>query len=188
MPWPRISASRGDLTTDTIVPPEAQTQARVVAREAGRVAGLEIALEAFGLFDDHIVVECRVEDGHDVKAGTVLAEIRGPARGILTAERTALNLLGRLCGIATVTRGMASAVAPHGAKIVCTRKTTPTLRALEKYAVRCGGGFNHRFGLDDAILIKDNHLAVAGSVRSAVSRAASIGRALGKDRGWRSTP
>ena len=106
-----------------------------------------------------------------MEAGAVLATVRGAARSILSAERTALNLLGRLCGIATATRDLAALVAPHGARVVCTRKTTPGLRTLEKYAVRCGGGGNHRFGLDDAVLIKDNHVALAGGLRTAVERA-----------------
>ena len=110
-------------------------------------------------------------DGEDAEGGAVIATVRGPARVLLSAERTALNLLGRLCGIATVTRDLVAIVAPHGAQVVCTRKTTPGLRALEKYAVRCGGGANHRFGLDDAVLIKDNHRALAGGLTPAVERA-----------------
>ena len=116
-------------------------------------------------------VEFRAADGDDVAAGTVLAEVSGPARAILSAERVALNLLGRLCGIATETRRVVALVAGSGARVACTRKTTPGLRALEKYAVRVGGGSNHRFGLDDAVLIKDNHVAVAGGVGPAVRRA-----------------
>jgi nicotinate-nucleotide pyrophosphorylase (carboxylating) len=166
----------GDLTSDAIIPARALARARIVARAAGRVAGLEIACSAFGLIDPAIRVSVEIADGHDAAAGETLALVEGPARGILIAERSALNILGRLSGIATVTRGMADAVRPFGAHIVCTRKTTPGLRALEKYAVRCGGGHNHRFGLDDAVLIKDNHLAVAGGVRPAVERArASVG-------------
>jgi nicotinate-nucleotide pyrophosphorylase (carboxylating) len=160
----------GDLTSDAILPPDLTAEARVVARAAGRIAGLPAALSAFRLLDPSVEIEISVADGQDVAAGTVLATVRGPARSILTAERTALNLLGRLCGIATATRDMVALVAPHGARIVCTRKTTPGLRALEKFAVRCGGGHNHRFGLDDAVLIKDNHIALAGGIRPALER------------------
>jgi nicotinate-nucleotide pyrophosphorylase (carboxylating) len=160
----------GDLTSDAILPPDLTAEARVVARAAGRVAGLPAALAAFRLLDASIRIEEHAADGADVEAGSILATVRGPARSILSAERTALNLLGRLCGIATATRDMAALVAPHGARIVCTRKTTPGLRALEKFAVRCGGGHNHRFGLDDAVLIKDNHIALAGGIRPAFER------------------
>jgi nicotinate-nucleotide pyrophosphorylase (carboxylating) len=161
----------GDLTSDAILPPDLMAEARVVARAAGRIAGLPAALSAFRLLDFSIRIQEHAVDGQDVEAGTVLATVQGPARSILSAERTALNLLGRLCGIATATRDMQALVAPHGAHIVCTRKTTPGLRALEKYAVRCGGGHNHRFGLDDAVLIKDNHVALAGGIRPAFERA-----------------
>jgi nicotinate-nucleotide pyrophosphorylase (carboxylating) len=166
----------GDLTSDAVLPPELQGEARLVARAAGRLAGLPMALSAFRILDPEIEIETRAADGDDVAAGAVLAVVRGTARSLLSAERTALNLLGRLCGIATATREMVRLVAPHGARVVCTRKTTPGLRALEKYAVRCGGGHNHRFGLDDALLIKDNHIALAGGLRVAVERArASVG-------------
>jgi nicotinate-nucleotide pyrophosphorylase (carboxylating) len=161
----------GDLTSDAILPPDLLAEAKVVARAAGRIAGLPASLSAFRLLDFSIRIEEHAADGQDVEAGAVLAAVHGPARSILSAERTALNLLGRLCGIATATRDMQALVAPHGAHIVCTRKTTPGLRALEKYAVRCGGGHNHRFGLDDAVLIKDNHIALAGGLRPAVERA-----------------
>jgi nicotinate-nucleotide pyrophosphorylase (carboxylating) len=143
----------------------------MVAREAGTVAGLEVACSAFGLLDDRVEVAYLAADGAAVEAGTVLARIAGPARAILSAERVALNLLGRLCGIATLTARMTAAVEGTGAAIACTRKTTPGLRMLEKYAVRAGGGANHRFGLDDAVLIKDNHVAVCGGVAEAVERA-----------------
>lgn len=161
----------GDLTTDAIVPPDLEAEANVVARQEGRVAGLPMALRTFSLLDPECSSEMEIPDGADASAGAVLARVRGPARAILTAERTALNLLGRLCGVATTTRDLVRAVGEHPARIVCTRKTTPTLRALEKYAVRAGGGSNHRFGLDDAILIKDNHRALAGGVKPAVERA-----------------
>jgi nicotinate-nucleotide pyrophosphorylase (carboxylating) len=161
----------GDLTSDAVIPAGLQAEAVLVARAPGRLAGLAVALTAFSLLDPSLALAPAAADGEDVAAGAALATIRGAARPILSAERTALNLLGRLCGIATATRDLAAAVAPHGARIVCTRKTTPGLRALEKYAVRAGGGANHRFGLDDAVLIKDNHRALAGGLRSAVERA-----------------
>jgi nicotinate-nucleotide pyrophosphorylase (carboxylating) len=161
----------GDLTSDSTLPAGLQGQAQVVARASGRVAGLAVSLSAFRLLDPTLEIESYTSDGEDVEAGTVLATVRGSARSILSAERTVLNLLGRLCGIATATRDMQALVEPHGAHVVCTRKTTPGLRALEKYAVRCGGGRNHRFGLDDAVLIKDNHVAMAGGLRPAVERA-----------------
>jgi nicotinate-nucleotide pyrophosphorylase (carboxylating) len=161
----------GDLTSDAVLPPHQTASADVVARAAGRLAGLQVALCAFRLLDPSVDIIGNAVDGEDVEAGEILATVRGPARPILTAERTALNLLGRLCGIATATRDMVRLVEPHGARIVCTRKTTPGLRALEKYAVRCGGGHNHRFGLDDAALIKDNHIALAGGLRIALERA-----------------
>ncbi|HWM91260.1 MAG TPA: carboxylating nicotinate-nucleotide diphosphorylase [Thermoanaerobaculia bacterium] len=161
----------GDLTSDAILPPDLLAEAAVVARKAGRIAGLEAATSAFRILDPKVQVELRSADGRDAAAGEVLALVRGPARSILSAERTALNLLGRLCGVATTTRDLVALVASHGTRIVCTRKTTPGLRALEKYAVRAGGGSNHRFGLDDAVLIKDNHVALAGGIRPAVERA-----------------
>ncbi len=160
----------GDLTTDSIVPPDARADAVVVARGGGRVAGLEAALSVFRLLDGKIEAETPVPDGSDAPAGAELLKLRGSARAILTGERTALNLLSRLSGIATATRAIVAAVAPWHARIVCTRKTTPGLRLLEKYAVRAGGGYNHRFGLDDAVLIKDNHLVLAGGVSEAVRR------------------
>jgi len=164
----------GDLTTDAVIPVEAAGYARVVARADGRVAGLPVAAAAFWLLEPSLQVELRSVDGMDAGAGETLASVRGPLRAILTAERVALNFLGHLSGVATTTRGIVRAVegaGVDGVRIVCTRKTTPGLRALEKHAVRCGGGANHRFGLDDAILIKDNHRAVAGGVRPAVERA-----------------
>ncbi|HEY8022027.1 MAG TPA: carboxylating nicotinate-nucleotide diphosphorylase [Thermoanaerobaculia bacterium] len=161
----------GDLTSDAVLPAGLAAEGRVVARAAGRIAGLPPSLAAFRLLDPRLQIDVRAADGEDAAAGAVLAVVRGPARPLLAAERTALNLLGRLCGIATATRDLAAAVAPHGARIACTRKTTPGLRALEKYAVRAGGGSNHRFGLDDAVLIKDNHRALAGGLRESVLRA-----------------
>ena len=161
----------GDLTTDAIVPPDLVAEARLVARAAGRIAGLAPALAAFRLLDPAVESEVALPDGSDADAGATIATVRGPARAILAAERTALNFLGHLSGIATATRDLVAAVAGHRARIVCTRKTTPGLRALEKHAVRAGGGANHRFGLDDAVLIKDNHVALAGGVAPAIERA-----------------
>lgn len=161
----------GDITTDAVVPCDAEARANIVCRAPGRPAGLTIAATVFAMVDPAIEVALRVVDGTDVAAGTVLADVRGPARGILTAERVALNFLGHLSGIATVTADIVRRIDGSGARVVCTRKTTPGLRLFEKYAVRCGGGANHRYGLDDAVLIKDNHLAVAGSVGEAVNRA-----------------
>jgi nicotinate-nucleotide pyrophosphorylase (carboxylating) len=160
----------GDLTTDAVVAAGEEAVASIVAREQGRVAGIEVAVHAFRCLDPGVGAEILVADGSDAPAGERLAMVRGPARAILSAERTALNFLGRLCGIATATRGVVAAVAPYAAKVVDTRKTTPGLRALEKYAVRAGGGANHRFGLDDAVLIKDNHRLIAGSLTEAVRR------------------
>jgi nicotinate-nucleotide pyrophosphorylase (carboxylating) len=161
----------GDLTTDAIVEDEARARARFVARRAGRIAGLRIALDTLRLLDPALESEIARGDGDDVEAGSVLARVEGAARALLTGERVALNLLGRLSGVATATRDLARTIAPHRARVADTRKTTPGLRLLEKYAVRVGGGANHRFGLDDAILIKDNHVAIAGGVRPAIERA-----------------
>ncbi len=159
-----------DWTTDCILPADQAARAQLIAREEGRIAGVEVASEAFRQLDPACVVRVGVEDGCDAPAGAVVLEVEGQARALLTAERTALNFLGRLSGVATATRAMVRAVEGTRARIVDTRKTTPGLRVLEKYAVRCGGGFNHRFGLDDAVLIKDNHRALAGGVRPAVER------------------
>jgi nicotinate-nucleotide pyrophosphorylase (carboxylating) len=164
----------GDLTTDAIIPSGHRGVAQIVARAAGRVAGLDVAAAVFKALDPAIEVVLAVRDGEDAAAGATLGTVRGAARALLSGERSALNFLGHLSGIATVTRDLVAAVAPHGAKVVCTRKTTPGLRALEKYAVRAGGGANHRFGLDDAILIKDNHRAVAGGLTPAVRCARKV--------------
>ena len=161
----------GDITAQACVPAAARLRARFATRRGGVVAGLSCIRLTLAELDPFATVTSLVEDGQAVSAGTALAEVEGSARAILTAERTALNLLGRLCGIATLTQDYVDAVAGTGARIADTRKTTPGLRALEKYAVRCGGGVNHRFGLDDAILIKDNHVAACGSVGEAVRRA-----------------
>ncbi|RJF79416.1 carboxylating nicotinate-nucleotide diphosphorylase [Azospirillum cavernae] len=166
----------GDITTDSIIPADAVATARIAARKDGRVAGLEAALIAFRLLDPGVAVQIDVADGGDVRPGGIIATLSGSARALLTAERTALNVMGRLSGIATATRALVREVDGTKARIVCTRKTTPGLRVLEKHAVKLGGGFNHRFGLDDAVLIKDNHIAVAGGVRAAVERVrANIG-------------
>jgi nicotinate-nucleotide pyrophosphorylase (carboxylating) len=161
----------GDITSDAIVPAEAQVEAVIAARQPGIIAGLEAALLAFELVEPALRIERLREDGARVARGDLIARIAGPARGVLAAERTALNLVSRMSGVATATRALADAIAGSKAKIVCTRKTTPGLRTLEKEAVRLGGGANHRFGLDDAMLIKDNHLALAGGVRPALERA-----------------
>ncbi len=160
----------GDLTTDGVVSSESVATASLAARKAGVVAGLDVAIAAFRMLDDTVRVSVEHPDGASVAAGSRLARVDGPARAILTGERVALNFLGRLCGVATATARMVEAIQGHDAHIICTRKTTPGLRALEKYAVRVGGGMNHRFGLDDAVLIKDNHVALAGGIAEAVNR------------------
>ncbi|MBN8917769.1 MAG: carboxylating nicotinate-nucleotide diphosphorylase [Rhizobiales bacterium] len=160
----------GDVTTDAVVPAGHVSRLVLAARQDGVVAGLDCARLAFRLLNPDVRFTPVVEDGARVAPGTVLAEVEGPSRALLTGERTGLNLACRLSGIATATASLADAVAGHKAQIVCTRKTTPGLRALEKYAVRAGGGANHRFGLDDAVLVKDNHVAIAGSVAEAVRR------------------
>ncbi|MFP8873456.1 MAG: carboxylating nicotinate-nucleotide diphosphorylase [Myxococcota bacterium] len=166
----------GDITTNLIVAPDAALTGIVSAREEGRIAGIDLAAAAFREVDGGVDIRVEKEDGDDVVAGDSVLVIAGNARGVLTAERTALNLLGHLSGVATATRSLVEAVHGTHAQICCTRKTTPGLRAFEKYAVRMGGGMNHRFGLDDAVLIKDNHLAVAGGITPAVSAArAGIG-------------
>lgn len=164
----------GDLTTDATVAPETRASGRIVARRAGSIAGLPMAGRVFALLDPAVEWEALAADGDEVEAGAPLARLAGPARALLAGERTALNLLGHLSGVATATHALVRAVAGTKAAIVCTRKTTPGLRALEKYAVRCGGGANHRFGLDDAVLIKDNHLIAAGGVAAAVARARAV--------------
>ena len=162
--------SAGDVTTDAIAEPGITALARVIFRRAGRVAGLGAALETFRLLDPATRVERLVPEGEDVPAATTVAVLRGPARAILSGERAALNLLGLLSGVATATGSFVRAVAGSKARIAATRKTTPGLRVLEKYAVGVGGGLSHRFGLYDGILIKDNHIALAGGVGPAVAR------------------
>ena len=163
----------GDITTDAIVPAAARAATALVARQAGVVAGLDLALLAFKLVDPSILASVERPDGSRVSAGDVIAAVTGPARGILTGERIALNFLSHLSGIATATASIVEVVRGHRARITCTRKTTPGLRVVQKYAVRIGGGANHRFGLDDAVLIKDNHIAAAGGIKPAAERARS---------------
>jgi len=162
----------GDVTSQAVLHPEAQATASLSAREAGVIAGLDLAAAAFRLVGDGVSFLPKLADGDRVAVGGVVATIIGPARLVMSAERVALNFLNHLSGIATLTREYADAVAGTGAQICDTRKTTPGLRAFQKYAVRCGGGANHRYSLDDAILIKDNHIAVAGSVTAAYQAAA----------------
>ncbi len=161
----------GDVTTDAIVPEALTASAALVARKPGVVVGLDVAIHAFRVLDPNMSVKIEHPDGRKIAAGETIATFTGKARALLTAERTALNFLCHLSGIATATADLCGATSGHKARIVCTRKTTPGLRALEKYAVRMGGGGNHRFGLDDAVLIKDNHIAIAGGIRPAVERA-----------------
>jgi nicotinate-nucleotide pyrophosphorylase (carboxylating) len=161
----------GDITSAATIPASAAADVVIAAREPGVVAGLALAESAFRQMDPSIAFAAEVADGDALAAGAVVARISGNARAVLSAERTALNFLCHLSGIATLTRRYVDAVAGTGARITCTRKTTPGLRAFEKHAVRAGGGSNHRFGLDDAILIKDNHVAVSGGVGAAIRRA-----------------
>ncbi|EPD40436.1 MULTISPECIES: carboxylating nicotinate-nucleotide diphosphorylase [Delftia] len=161
----------GDLTTDAIVPADAQAELRLVARQEGVLAGLDMARLAFRALDAQSRFEPVLRDGSELAPGQEIARIHGSARAILTAERVALNYLCHLSGVATATASIARAIADTGARVTCTRKTMPGLRALQKYAVRVGGGSNHRFGLDDAVLIKDNHIALAGGVAEALARA-----------------
>lgn len=161
----------GDITSNAIVPAQTQANLQLRAREPGVLAGLSLAQLTFELIDPAIVFKPHLADGARLSPGDCIAGISGSASAILTAERSALNLLGMLSGVASVSARIADAIAPHGSRLTCTRKTLPGLRALQKYAVRVGGGSNHRFGLDDAILIKDNHIAIAGDLPTAVRRA-----------------
>ena len=160
----------GDVTSIATIPENASARAVVVARKAGVIAGLPLVAGTFARLAPEIEITAHHRDGANVPR-TALMTLTGPARAILAGERVALNLLGRLSGVATATHELVRRVAGTRTRICCTRKTTPGLRAVEKYAVRCGGGFNHRFGLDDAILIKDNHIAVAGGIRPVLERA-----------------
>ncbi|AYG68631.1 MULTISPECIES: carboxylating nicotinate-nucleotide diphosphorylase [unclassified Rhizobium] len=161
----------GDVTSAAVIPATHRSRVDIVTRQPGVVAGLDASELAFQLVDPTIVMTRHVADGTKVGVGEIIATIEGPSRALLTAERTALNFLGHLSGIASVTGGIVEAIAGTKASIVCTRKTTPGLRALEKYAVRAGGGMNHRFALYDAVLIKDNHVAIAGGITEAIRRA-----------------
>jgi len=163
--------SSGDITSRAVVPGDEISKAVIVAGREGRMAGGPVAARVFESLDPGVRCSMRVADGEDFDAGDTLLGVFGPTRSLLTGERTALNFLGHLCGVATLTRAYCRAVVGTRASVVCTRKTMPGLRALEKYAVRCGGGRNHRFGLYDAVLIKDNHVAAAGGVRRAMERA-----------------
>jgi len=161
----------GDITTDAVIAPDVAASGVFAARKPGVIAGTEVAAAAIRHLDPAARFDVFVPDGERVEPGTVIARASGQARALLTAERVALNFLGRMSGIATLTRRYVDAVAGTRALIVDTRKTTPGLRALEKYAVRCGGGMNHRIGLFDAVLIKDNHIAVAGGIGAAIAAA-----------------
>ncbi|WP_332653591.1 carboxylating nicotinate-nucleotide diphosphorylase [Brevundimonas sp.] len=164
----------GDLTGQACIPEGARMRAVFAARSPGVLAGVDCVRLALLAMDPAAAITAKARDGEAFEAGTVLVEAEADARAFLAAERTALNLLGRLCGVATLTRAYVDAVEGTGARIADTRKTTPGLRALEKHAVACGGGVNHRFGLDDAILIKDNHVAVCGGVGEAIRRARAV--------------
>ena len=164
----------GDLTAQACIPEGARMRAVFAARQPGVLAGVDCVRLALLAMDPAAAIQAKARDGDAFSAGAVLVEAEADARAFLAAERTALNLLGRLCGVATLTRAYVDAVEGTGARIADTRKTTPGLRALEKHAVACGGGMNHRFGLDDAILIKDNHVAVCGGVGEAIRRARAM--------------
>jgi len=160
----------GDITTDAIVPTSARAETALVARQPGVVAGLDLALMAFRLIEPGIAAEIAKPDGAHIAKGDTIAILTGPTRGILSAERVALNFLCHLSGIASATASIVAAITGQRARVVCTRKTLPGLRTIQKYAIRVGGGFNHRFGLDDGVLIKDNHIAAAGGIAEAVAR------------------
>ena len=162
---------RGDLTSAALIEADRSSQLAIVAREPGVIAGMDLARLAFQEIDPSISFNTKIDDGEKIAAGTLLAEVAGNARALLTAERTALNFLTHLSGIATEVAAIKEIVADYPVEITCTRKTIPGLRILQKYAVRAGGGRNHRMGLDDAILIKDNHIAIAGDITTAIQRA-----------------
>ena len=162
---------RGDVTSQATIPADMQAQLQIKARQAGVICGMDLAHLSFALIDEQIEFIAKVNDCATVEAGTILATVRGNARNLLTAERTALNFMTHLSGIATDTKKIVDSVADYPAQITCTRKTIPGLRIVQKYAVRCGGGRNHRLGLDDAILIKDNHIAIAGDIKTAIQQA-----------------
>jgi len=160
----------GDITTDTIIPAHATAEAEIVARKDGVIAGLDLAAASFKALDPDAQFVADVADGAHATAGARIARVQGKARALLSAERVALNYLGHLSGIATLTAAYVAAIEGTKARIACTRKTTPGLRAFEKYAVRAGGGINHRFGLYDAVLVKDNHIAAAGGLAQALAK------------------
>ncbi len=160
--------SRGDITSDSIIPEKKQIKAVMRARKEGVISGIDVAGEVFSICDKNINIKKILSDGDKVSKGQDIMIVEGNARAILLAERTSLNIISHMSGISTETKKFVEEISKTKAKICCTRKTTPTLRALEKYAVHCGGGVNHRFGLDDAVLIKDNHIAIAGSIKSAI--------------------
>lgn len=164
----------GDITTEAIIPPEVRVRAVIMAKESGVLAGIEVARRVFELLDPSILFIKQKEDGQTFKAGEILAKLEGRAQSILKGERTALNFLQRLSGIATITHRYVASIAGTRTRILDTRKTTPNLRILEKYAVRMGGGFNHRQSLSDMVLIKDNHLKIIGSIREAIERARKV--------------
>jgi nicotinate-nucleotide pyrophosphorylase (carboxylating) len=161
----------GDITSESLIPPESVSRAVFLAKEDGILAGIEVAARVFWKIDPHVVFEKEAEDGEVIEAGSTLARIEGPSISLLKSERTALNFLQRMSGIATLTQRFVNALEGTGTKILDTRKTTPSLRALEKYAVKMGGGTNHRFSLSDMVMIKDNHLKIVGNIQEAVKRA-----------------
>lgn len=163
----------GDITSDSTVPETARAAVVIAAREDGRIAGMDIAEAAFRMVDPNLTITRLIREGADVKKGDEVMKVEGRARSILTAERVALNFMGHMSGVATLTLKMVRAVGNHKAKIAATRKTLPGLRAVQKYAVMIGGGIPHRYGLDDAVLIKDNHIAMSGGVRNAIRNAKS---------------
>ena len=169
--WLEEDIGSGDITTNAIVAPEMQTKAITHSKADGVLAGVEVAARVFRLLDENVRFTAKRADGDTLDKTTVIAEVRGSARAILTGERLALNLLQHMSGVATRTAKLAAIAAPYGAKLVDTRKTTPGLRLLDKYAVKVGGGANHRLGLYDAMLIKDNHIKVAGGIRQALEKA-----------------
>jgi len=169
--WLEEDIGTGDLTSQALIPEDAVTTGLIHSKDTGILCGVEVARRVFQLLDPGLEFTALAKDGDPLSYGTKIAEIRGSARSVLTGERLALNLLQHLSGVATQTRQLAELARPYGTRVVDTRKTTPGLRQLEKYAVRVGGGHNHRLGLYDAILIKDNHIAVAGGVKEALARA-----------------
>jgi nicotinate-nucleotide pyrophosphorylase (carboxylating) len=171
---------RGDITTQSTVRGSARARGRFLAKQDFVLCGLEVAEAVFGTLDPNIEIESRSYDGEAIKSGTAFAHIEGPATALLAGERAALNIMQRMSGVATLTRAFVDCIAGTGARIVDTRKTTPGLRMLEKYAVAVGGASNHRFGLDDGVLIKDNHIAMAGGVRRAVELARNLAHHLMK--------